>query len=248
MQSLPHKKVPSFVPHSCHCCETLRRVDGPCHYVGDSVVTPACRQRGSCSAHRGTVVEGAQRSHSLQLIASGAWSTPLGSAKGEPAQDGRSSRPTSGRSWLCFLLCKEDRALSVVTGTHRHYHGTFGGAKEQLHSHAVLFLHYAIQALWPGVHFFSVMKNAMPQWMRLLGRAATLNSTSGWSKLLKGPAAVGLKWFRVQLERGACPALTEGRPSRPAGLVTGARRLTSVLDEDSVELGQPALAARVAAV
>lgn len=154
MQSLPHKKVPSFVPHSCHCCETLRRVDGPCHYVGDSVVTPACRQRGSCSAHRGTVVEGAQRSHSLQLIASGAWSTPLGSAKGEPAQDGRSSRPTSGRSWLCFLLCKEDRALSVVTGTHRHYYGTFGGVKEQLHSHAVLFLHYAIQALWPGVHFF----------------------------------------------------------------------------------------------
>lgn len=96
--------------------------------------------------------------------------------------------------------------------------------------------------------FFSVMKNAMPQWMRLLGRAATLNSTSGWRKLLKGPAAVGLKWFRVQLERGARPALTEGRPSRPAGLVTGARRLTSVLDEDGVELGQPALAARVAAV
>lgn len=148
MQSLPHNKVPSLVPHSCRCCETLRRVDGPCHYAGDSVVTPACRQRGSCSAHRGTVVEGAQRSHSLQLVASGAWSTPPSSAEGEPAQDGRSSRPTSGRSWLCFLLCKGDRALSVVTGMHRHYHGTFGGAKEQLHWHAVLFLHYAIRAFF----------------------------------------------------------------------------------------------------
>lgn len=52
----------------------------------------------------------------------------------------------------------------------------------------------------------------------------------------------------VQLEQGVRPALTEDRTSRPAGLVKGTRRLTSVLDEDSVELGQPALAARVAAV
>lgn len=105
--------------------------------------------------------EGAQRRHSLQLIASGAWSMPLSSSRGEPAQDGRSSWPTSGRSRLCFLLCKEDRALSVLIGTHLHYHGTFGEVKERLHLHTVLFLHYAIQVLLAGVHsrpFFFLLR------------------------------------------------------------------------------------------